>query len=114
MKVNQNIVLKIIGLEFLLMIFYTLNGAYQTITKPSSPVLQFIGLVLSLLIVNKQSIIMNITFHTFNNFFNFMGNVQASSLFAYVIIVILFFYTIYLWKRANKKECIWQEINIAV
>ncbi|HDR7573378.1 TPA: CPBP family intramembrane metalloprotease, partial [Bacillus mobilis] len=45
MKVNQNIVLKIIGLEFLLMIFYTLNGAYQTITKPSSPVLQFIGLI---------------------------------------------------------------------
>ncbi|WOA61691.1 CPBP family intramembrane glutamic endopeptidase [Bacillus mycoides] len=248
MKVNQNIVLKIIGLEFLLMIFYMLNGAYQTITKPFSPVLQFIGLVplavgiliyltiknkwkfyffdiklnnsmkntillnsplvlvllvillgnkglnttsvsdlffmfimqffvvafieeiffrgfmlkmlfskgikksilissflfgithllqliggqsiedtilqiiyaflvglvLSLLIVNKQSIIITIIFHAFNNFFNFMGNVQASSLFAYIIIAILFFYTIYLWKRANKKECIRQEINIAV
>lgn len=248
MKVNLNITLKIIGLEFLILVFYTLNGAYQTIAKPSSPVFQFIGLVplavgillyliiknkwvyyffdiklnsstknnfllssplvlvllvilignkglnttsisdlifmfiiqfcvvafieetffrgfmlkmlfskgmkksvlissflfgithllqlvggqsvedtilqivyaflvglvLSLLIVNRQSIIITITFHAFNNFLNFMGNVQGSSLFAYVIIAILFFYTIYLWKRAHKKECVRQDINLAV
>ncbi|HDR7795132.1 TPA: CPBP family intramembrane metalloprotease [Bacillus luti] len=248
MKVNQNVVLKIIGLELLLMVFYTINGAYQTITKPSSPVLQFIGLVplavgivvylgmkgkwrfyffdiklnnsvkdtillnspfvlvlfvillgnkglnttsisdlffmfimqifvvafieetifrgfmlkmlfskgikksvlitsflfgithllqlvggqsiedtilqiiyaflvglvLSLLIINKQSIIITITFHGFNNFFNFMGNVQGSSLYAYIVIAILCIYSVYLWKRVNKKEYIRQEINLAI
>ena len=42
---TKNIVLKIIGLEVLLMVFYTGNGAYSTITEPANPVLQFIGLV---------------------------------------------------------------------
>ena len=36
---------KIIGLELLLLIFYTANGAYSSIAEPSSPLLQFIGLV---------------------------------------------------------------------
>lgn len=42
---TKNIVWKIIGLEVLLMVFYTGNGAYSTITVPTNPVLQFIGLV---------------------------------------------------------------------
>lgn len=235
MRKNKNIIFKIIGLELLLMLFYTANGAYVTINEPSSPVFQFIGLVplamgifvyllvkkkwnhyffdrkieftknnillysplliilliilignkglnttsisslilmfimqffvvafieetffrgfmlklllskgalkavlissflfgithslqllggqsieatilqiiyafivgliLSLLIINNQSIIITITFHALNNFFNFMGNVESNLLASYVIIAILFVYTLFLWKRTNK------------
>lgn len=45
MAKSKNIIFKIIGLELLLMVFYTANGAYVTINDPSSPVFQFIGLV---------------------------------------------------------------------
>lgn len=41
----KHIWLKIIGLEFLLMFFYIVNGAYVSITNPTHPVLQFIGLI---------------------------------------------------------------------
>jgi uncharacterized protein len=242
MTKNKNIILKILGLELLLMVFYTANGAYVTITEPSSPVLQFIGLVplavgifvylivkkkwkqyffdfgltknkillyspllivlliiligskglnttslsalmfmfimqffvvafieetffrgfmlkmllskgvkkavlissflfgithslqliggqsieetflqivyafmvglvLSLLIINNQSIIITITFHAFNNFFNFMGQVESHLLADYFIIAILIVYTVFLWKRTNNKEHIRPNIN---
>ncbi|MDQ0272127.1 CPBP family intramembrane glutamic endopeptidase [Cytobacillus purgationiresistens] len=42
---TKNIIVKIIGLELLLIVFYTINGAYMTIKEPSNPVMQFIGLV---------------------------------------------------------------------
>lgn len=231
----KNIVLKIIGLEILLMLFYTINGAYSTIKEPSSPLLQFlglvplalgifvyllfkkkwseyfftkkitkdsivlffplllvllvilignkglntsslsnlllmfimqifvvafieetffrgfmlkmllskgikkavlissflfgithslqllggqslgdtilqiiyaflVGLVLSLLIINNQSILLTITFHGLNNFFNFMGKVEGTIYSAYIIIVIFLVFAIILWKRMDKKE----------
>lgn len=62
-----------------------------------------VGLVLSLLIMDGQSIIMTILFHGFNNFFNFMGNVESSMLSATIIVFVLFVYTIFLWKRVKKK-----------
>ena len=45
MNVNKRVLLKIVGLELLLIFFFTVNGAYVTITMPSSPVLQYIGLL---------------------------------------------------------------------
>lgn len=62
-----------------------------------------VGLVLSALIVNHQSILITITFHAFNNFFNFMGKIQGSPLFAYIIIAILIGYSLFLLKRANQQ-----------
>lgn len=62
-----------------------------------------VGLVLSLLIVDGQSIIMTILFHGLNNFFNLMGNVESSMVSAMIIIFVLFIYTIFLWKRVKKK-----------
>lgn len=41
----KHIWLKIIGLEILLLFFYMVNGAYVSITDPTHPVLQFIGLI---------------------------------------------------------------------
>jgi len=61
-----------------------------------------VGLVLSLLIIDGQSIIITILFHGFNNFFNFMGNVESSTLSGYLIILVLFVYTLVLWKRVKK------------
>ncbi|KOS69337.1 abortive phage infection protein [Lysinibacillus contaminans] len=43
--VNKKIGFTIVGLEFLLMFFYVLNGAYVSITQPSSPFLQFVMLI---------------------------------------------------------------------
>ncbi|WP_245622839.1 CPBP family intramembrane glutamic endopeptidase [Lysinibacillus contaminans] len=42
---NKKIGFTIVGLEFLLMFFYVLNGAYVSITQPSSPFLQFVMLI---------------------------------------------------------------------
>ena len=64
---------------------------------------QLVGIVLSLLIMDGQSIIMTILFHGFNNFFNFMGNVESSVMSAAIIIFVLFIYTIFLWRRVKKK-----------
>lgn len=65
-----------------------------------------VGLVLSLLILDGQSIILTILFHGLNNFFNFMGNEKSSLLYAYMIIIILFVYMLLLWKRVKKKVVI--------
>ncbi len=65
-----------------------------------------VGLVLSLLILDGQSIILTILFHGLNNFFNFMGNEESSLLYAYMIIIILFVYMLLLWKRVKKKVVI--------
>ena len=62
-----------------------------------------VGLVLSLLILDGQSIIITILFHGLNNFFNFMGNEESSLLTAYLIILVLFVYMLLLWKRVKKK-----------
>lgn len=58
-----------------------------------------VGMVLSLLIVNNQSIIIAITFHGINNFLQIMGNSEGPSILSYIIIVILGMQTFYLWKR---------------
>ncbi|MCE4043548.1 CPBP family intramembrane metalloprotease [Lysinibacillus fusiformis] len=65
-----------------------------------------VGLVLSLLILDGQSIIITILFHGFNNFFNFMGNVESPTLSGYLIILVLFFYMLVLWKRVKKSYAI--------
>lgn len=65
-----------------------------------------VGLVLSLLILDGQSIILTILFHGLNNFFNFMGNEESFLLYAYMIIIILFVYMLLLWKRVKKKVVI--------
>lgn len=62
-----------------------------------------VGLVLSLLILNGQSIILTILFHGLNNFFNFMGNEESPLVYAYIIIIVLFIYMLLLWKRVKKK-----------
>ncbi|MGE7093409.1 CPBP family glutamic-type intramembrane protease [Lysinibacillus sp. NPDC048646] len=62
-----------------------------------------VGLVLSLLILDGQSILLTILFHGFNNFFNFMGNTESSMLTGYIIIFVLFVYMLFLWKRVKKK-----------
>lgn len=61
-----------------------------------------VGLVLSLLILDGQSIIITILFHGFNNSFNFMGNVESSMTSAYLIIFVLFVYMLFLWRRVKK------------
>ncbi|MEF3355272.1 CPBP family intramembrane metalloprotease [Paenibacillus sp. GYB006] len=45
MRTNTRIILSIIGLELLLMVFFTANGAFVSITSPESPLLQFIGVI---------------------------------------------------------------------
>ncbi len=65
-----------------------------------------VGLVLSLLIIDGQSIILTILFHGLNNFFNFMGNAESSMLTAYIIIFVLFVYMLVLWRRVKKKAAI--------
>ncbi|WP_431807401.1 CPBP family intramembrane glutamic endopeptidase [Lysinibacillus sphaericus] len=65
-----------------------------------------VGLVLSLLIIDGQSIILTIVFHGFNNFFNFMGNAESSMLTAYLIIFVLFVYLLFLWRRVKKKAAV--------
>ena len=37
--------LKVIGLEFLVLAFFIINGAYVTITSPNNPILSYLGLV---------------------------------------------------------------------
>ncbi|WIV18755.1 CPBP family intramembrane metalloprotease [Paenibacillus polygoni] len=45
MRTNKRIILSIIGLELLLMVFFTANGAFVSITSPERPLLQFIGVI---------------------------------------------------------------------
>ncbi|WP_042351300.1 CPBP family intramembrane glutamic endopeptidase [Bacillus massiliigorillae] len=63
-----------------------------------------VGFVLSLLIVHRQSIMITIAFHGLNNFLNFMGQQEGTKVYAYLIIIVLFIYSIYLWIRIDKKE----------
>lgn len=63
-----------------------------------------VGAVLALLIIHRQSILITIAFHGLNNFLNFMGNQEGINLFTYLIILVLFIHTIYLWKRVDKIE----------
>lgn len=42
---KQKVIAKIIGLEFLIILFYVGNGAFVSIKEPSSPLLQFVMLV---------------------------------------------------------------------
>ena len=57
---KRSILFKIIGLELLIILFYTVNGAYSSIMEPTNPVMQFIGLmpfalgILIYLIVKKK------------------------------------------------------------
>lgn len=67
----------------------------------------FIGMVLSLLIVNKQSIVVAITFHGLNNSFIMMGQSNGPSLYNYLLISILIAQTVFLWFRVLKSN----EIN---
>ncbi len=60
-----------------------------------------VGMALSLLIINNQSIIIAIAFHGLNNFFQFMGKDQSSPILGYVLIGILITYFVYLWVRAS-------------
>jgi len=60
-----------------------------------------VGMVLSLLIINNQSIIIAIAFHGLNNFLQFMGKDQSSPILGYVLIGILITYFVYLWVRAS-------------
>ena len=62
-----------------------------------------VGLVLALLIIDGQSIILTILFHGLNNFFNFMGNTESSMFTTYLIIIVLFIYMLFLWRRVKKK-----------
>ncbi|MGE7624967.1 CPBP family intramembrane glutamic endopeptidase [Viridibacillus sp. NPDC096237] len=62
-----------------------------------------VGLVLALLVMDGHSIIITILFHGFNNFFNLMGNVESSITSAYIIFFVLLVYSVYLWRRVNKK-----------
>ncbi|KOO51970.1 CPBP family intramembrane glutamic endopeptidase [Viridibacillus arvi] len=62
-----------------------------------------VGLVLALLVMDGQSIIITMLFHGFNNFFNFMGNVESSITSAYIIFFVLLVYSIFLWKRVKNK-----------
>lgn len=73
-----------------------------------------VGLVLSLLIINKQSIIMTITFHGFNNFFNFMGKDESPMLLNYIIIAILLLHAIFLWKRIDIKANVREELSFSI
>ena len=57
-----------------------------------------VGLVLSLLIMHKQSILIAIAFHGLNNFLSFMGREEGHLFSTYVIIAILLAYAIFLWK----------------
>lgn len=62
----------------------------------------FIGMVLSLLIVNQQSIIVAIVFHGLNNSLIMMGKDNDSSIYTYIIILLMIIYTVFLWIRALK------------
>lgn len=62
----------------------------------------FIGTVLSLLVINNQSIIIPIAFHGLNNFLIIMGQNNGSSLYNYLLISILFVHSLFLWSKALK------------
>lgn len=91
--------MKVVVLEILIIFFFTVNGAYVSLTSPYA---FFIGMVLSLLIVNKQSIIIAIAFHGLNNFFIIMSTNNGASIFNYFLILILIIYSGYLWNVASK------------
>ncbi|WP_273852098.1 CPBP family intramembrane glutamic endopeptidase [Guptibacillus spartinae] len=60
----------------------------------------FIGMVLSLLIVNNQPIIITITFHGLNNFLIMTSRTDGSSIYNYLIISILVVHSLFLWSKA--------------
>lgn len=60
----------------------------------------FIGMVLSLLIVNSQPIIITITFHGLNNFLIMTSQTDGSSIYNYLIISILISHSLFLWSKA--------------
>lgn len=64
----------------------------------------FIGMVLSLLVVNQQSIIIAILFHGLNNSLIMMGKDNDSSIYTYIIILLMIIYTVFLWIRALKTD----------
>ncbi|WP_379970784.1 CPBP family intramembrane glutamic endopeptidase [Ectobacillus sp. sgz5001026] len=62
----------------------------------------FIGMVLSLLIVNNQSIIIAIIFHGLNNFFIITAQIDGSSIYNYVLISVLVVHSAFLWSKAMR------------
>ncbi|NRD77089.1 CPBP family intramembrane metalloprotease [Bacillus sp. BRMEA1] len=73
-----------------------------------------VGLALSMLILNNQSIIIAIIFHSLNDFLNFMGHIQGPVTYDYIIVAILFFYSLFLWRRTIIKENLRQNIDLTV
>ncbi|MBK3494145.1 CPBP family intramembrane metalloprotease [Viridibacillus sp. YIM B01967] len=71
-----------------------------------------VGLVLALLVMDGHSIIITILFHCFNNFFNFMGNVESSITSAYIIFFVLLVYMIFLWRRVKKKDTQLRQLHL--
>ena len=65
-----------------------------------------VGLVLSLLVVHRQSIVIPILFHGLNNFLQFMGNAKGPAVIDYIIIVILLVYSIYLWRGMTQSKSV--------
>ncbi|WP_233569830.1 CPBP family intramembrane glutamic endopeptidase [Falsibacillus albus] len=64
----------------------------------------FTGLVLSLLIVNKQSILVTIIFHGLNNSFIMLKQTDGPPIYLYLIVGILIVYAAILWMKASKAE----------
>lgn len=71
----------------------------------------FIGMVLSLLIVNQQSIIVAIVFHGLNNSLIMMGQNNNSLIYSYIIILLMIIYTVFLWIRALKSDGVIANLN---
>lgn len=64
-----------------------------------------VGMTLSLLIVNGQSMVVAIVFHGFNNFLQMSApDSEGSFILSCVLITILLVYAIILWRRAVKQE----------
>lgn len=61
-----------------------------------------IGIVLSLIIVNKQSIMIAIAFHGLNNTLMMIAQNNGSSVYNYILIAILIIYSVLFWFRALK------------
>ncbi|WP_454193640.1 CPBP family intramembrane glutamic endopeptidase [Paenibacillus sp. Marseille-Q7038] len=65
-----------------------------------------VGLVLSLLVIHRQSIVIPILFHGLNNFLQFMGNAKGPAVMDFLIIVILLVYSIYLWRSMTLSKSV--------
>lgn len=59
-----------------------------------------IGIVLSLLIINHQSILLAIVFHGLNNFLQMSGNGESSLILSIFMTAILSVHAVFLWRRA--------------